>query len=104
MDKNNPLHINYARPSFLEGMARALDLGGTLSAYDADYFEALTEKIRAQWLDGPDGPQDDAEAIHECWVEVGNYLRGAMGMPLLNAGEKRRLRMQARRQADGTTE
>jgi hypothetical protein len=41
----------FAKPSFLEGMARALDLGGTLSVYNEsptpDLADALA--IRLDW-------------------------------------------------------
>ncbi len=93
-----PINIKYVRPSFLEGMARLMDFGGTLNHYDAAYFEELAGEIRARWLDKPDGPGADAEAIHECWVQVGNSLRHVMGMPLVDPSQKRQLRMKARKQ------
>ena len=97
MAKNKLLRINYARPSFLEGAARLLDFGGALNQYDAEYFEKISEEVRSQWLDKPGDPQDDTEAIHECWVTVGNHLRSVMGMPPVDTSEKRQLRMQSRK-------
>lgn len=41
----------FARPSFLEGMARILDLGNTLSEYNESLTpeEADTRALRADW-------------------------------------------------------
>ena len=55
--------IIYARPSFLEGMARIFDIGGTLNEYDF----------------GPVGAESDAEALHSDWMAVGDDLRAAIG-------------------------
>jgi hypothetical protein len=43
--------ILYARPSFLEGMARALDLGGTLQEYNQSPTGAMADgyALRADW-------------------------------------------------------
>lgn len=53
----------FARPSFWEGVARALDLGGTLTQYN----RAI------------DGRQADYLAMKSDWMAVGNDLRTAMG-------------------------
>ena len=102
MAKNKPWRINYARPSFLEGAARLLDFGGALDDYDIPYLDDLLAGRVPDFT--AHGPESDAEAIHECWVEVGNCLRSAMGMPPVDISEKRGLRMQSRRQANGSTE
>ena len=66
--------LRYTRPSFLEGMARVLDMGGTLSRPDTSYLDDL----RAGRIPHT-SQKDDAEAIRGYWVEVGNYIRNAMG-------------------------
>lgn len=48
----------YARPSFLEGVARTFDLGGTLNNYN----KALTAR------------QADSMALSSDWLSVGNDL------------------------------
>ena len=52
----------YARPSFLEGMARLVDVGGTLSEYN----------------DSPDGQIADAEAMWMDWAVVGQDMCHAL--------------------------
>lgn len=54
----------YARPSFLEGVARVLDLGGTLNEYDT----------------GRTGTEADALAIWSDWAAIGQDIRCAMGV------------------------
>ena len=48
--------IIYARPSFLEGMARILDLGGTLNVYhfvpDGAESDAEATPAELQWMNG----------------------------------------------------
>ena len=60
-------YFNYARPSFLEGMARIFDFGGTL-----DYYPRRS-------VVGKSGPEEDAEAIRSDWEAVGQYIRDAIG-------------------------
>ena len=50
----------YARPSFLEGMARIADMGGTLNEYNAS-----------------DDP--DTVALMMDWLAVGRAMRQAIG-------------------------
>ncbi len=50
----------YARPSFLEGMARIADMGGTLNEYNAS-----------------DDP--DTAALMMDWLAVGRAMRQAIG-------------------------
>ena len=50
----------YARPSFLEGMARIADMGGTLNEYNAS-----------------DNP--DTVALTMDWLAVGRAMRQAIG-------------------------
>lgn len=52
----------FARPSFIEGMARVLDLGDTLTEYN----ESLT------------GSQADLIALRSDWEMVGQDLRTAV--------------------------
>lgn len=77
--KRRPLRINYARPSFIEGMARLLDIGGTLNQYDADDMMEIYREMRARRLARPTGPEAQAEAIRQVWLTVGQHLRDAMG-------------------------
>ncbi len=56
----------YARPSLLEGMARVLDMGGTLNVYHMPVVKPVT-------------PQDTMMALRRNWVAVGQYMRNAMG-------------------------
>ncbi len=53
----------YARPSFLEGLARIVDLGGTMNEYNA----SLT------------GQDADAIAIWMDWAAIGQDMRDAIG-------------------------
>ena len=76
---NSPRHLKYARPSFVEGMARVLDIGGTLNQYHVPDLEDFLEDIYAKRLAAPTGPEADAAAIREIWVEVGHHLYRAMG-------------------------
>ena len=100
--KKRSIRINYARPSFMEGMARLMDFGGALDDYDIPYLDDL----RAGRVPDVSVPEIEpgAEAIHECWVTVGNHLRSAMGVPLVDPSKKRALRMQARRQLNEPAE
>ena len=77
--QQRPLRINYARPSFAEGMARVLDIGGTLNQYDAEDWMEIYREMRAQRLARPAGPEAEAEAIREVWLAVGQHIRDAMG-------------------------
>ena len=90
MDKNNPLRINYARPSFLEGMARALDLGGTLDDYDVPYLDDLRAGRIPPELTKP---ESDVAAMRQDWIAVGQYIRGAMNgvTSASGAADKKRL-------------
>lgn len=68
-----------ARPSVVEGIARILDLNGSLNTYTAADFEQLYQDLHARRLAMPTGPEADAQAIYDCWMEVGNCLWDAMG-------------------------
>ena len=67
--------IGYAQPSFLEGMARVVDFGGTLEEYDIpdidDLLEAHPPRLSSQ--------KANAEAIRGYWMAVGQYIGDAMG-------------------------
>lgn len=52
----------YARPSFLGGVARTLDLGGTLKEYNQS----------------PDADTADAKALASDWFIVGSDIRTAI--------------------------
>lgn len=53
----------FARPSFLEGVARIFDFGGTLNEYNGLFT----------------GPEADAEAIRSDWAAIGHDMRAAIG-------------------------
>ena len=59
--------FNCARPSFLEGMARVLDMGGTLNVY----HRLPVAKPTAQ--------EDTVIALRRHWVAVGQHMRNAIG-------------------------
>lgn len=67
--------IACAQPSFLEGMARVMDFGGTLEEYHIpdidDLLEARTPPLSSR--------KADAEAIRGYWIATGWYIRNAMG-------------------------
>jgi hypothetical protein len=52
----------FARPSFLGGMARIFDFGGTLKIYN----------------DSPNGAIADEKALRADWKAVGDCLRSAL--------------------------
>jgi hypothetical protein len=52
----------FARPSFLTGMGRALDLGGVFDAYN----------------DSPTEEDADARALRADWVAVGGDIKNAV--------------------------
>lgn len=53
----------FARPSFLEGVARIFDFGGTLNEYNGPFT----------------GPDADAAAIWSDWATIGQDMRAAIG-------------------------
>ena len=59
---DNPTEFLFARPSFLEGMARVLDLGGTLNEYNRS----------------GSAEEADLRALGSDWNRVGDAIRGAM--------------------------
>lgn len=52
----------FARPSFIEGMARVMDLGGTMQIYN----ESKTEE------------EADSKALKKDWQAVGNDILSAI--------------------------
>lgn len=52
----------FAEPSFIEGMARTLDIGNTLKKYN----ESATER------------EADVEALKNDWCAVGDDIRGSV--------------------------
>ena len=101
--------IIYARPSFLEGMARVLDIGGTLEEYDfgpidrervaaaearkaeaeARKAEAEARKAEAEARKADSNGRerddvagfwdDDIEAMRSIWQEIGDDMRAVIG-------------------------
>ena len=66
--------IIYARPSFIEGMARIFDMGGTLNEYD---FGPAPDGAESPKL--ADGSKADMEALRSDWRKVGDDMRSVMG-------------------------
>lgn len=64
----------FARPSFLEGMGRVLDIGGTMTEFN----QSLTPE------------QADALALGMDWKVVGDDLRRAMGQAARELPEQKR--------------
>lgn len=56
----------FARPSFLEGMARIFDFGGTLNEYNYDQYSTDAEA--------------DAAAIASDWDAIGQDMYDAIGI------------------------
>ena len=67
------------RPSFLEGMARVMDVSGALNQYDAADFEEIAAEIHRRYSAGPTGPEAEVEAIRQVWIAVGRHLYDAIG-------------------------
>ena len=59
---NEQFGLLYSIPSFVEGVARAIDIGDTLTEYNGS----------------EGGAEADARALHSDWQAVGNDLRQAM--------------------------
>ena len=59
-------HFNYARPSFLEGMARVSDVGGTLNVYRLPAIKAANQ-------------EETVIALRRHWADVGRFMRDAIG-------------------------
>ena len=85
-------HINHTRPSFLEGLARLLDIGCTLTRDDISEITAArwsdmlvrhgivdSDSFRDGRLLGPICSKSDAEAIRSYWPTIGQYVRDAVG-------------------------
>lgn len=75
MAKNGHLNINYARPSFLEGIARLLDFGGALDNYGIPYLDDLRAGRVPTHLTRP---ETDVAAMRADWIAVGECIRDAM--------------------------
>lgn len=63
----------FARPSFLEGVARTLDIGGTLQQYNISETPELADAI-ALYLDGAAIGDDLREAIESIVAAYGAGL------------------------------
>ena len=59
--------FNYAKPSFIEGMARIFDFTGAL-----DHHPRTNPANKSGW-------EEDAEAIRSDWEAVGQYIWDAIG-------------------------
>ena len=58
--------LMFARPSFIEGVARIFDFGGTLNEYNYDQFSS--------------GAEADAAAIASDWEAIGRDMYDAIGL------------------------
>lgn len=72
--KKGRRRIIYARPSFLEGMARIFDFGGTLNEYD---FGPAPDGAESKSY--ADASKADMEALRSDWRKVGDDMRSVMG-------------------------
>ncbi len=63
----------FARPSFLEGMARIVDLGGTLQVYNESKTaeEADAKALLSDWLSVGDDLRDSIRKYGESQEQVG---------------------------------
>ena len=77
--KNRTVRVYHAHSNFLEGMARVIDIGGTLNQYDADALMKIHRAFRTRRLTEPSGIEAESEAIRKVWVGVGGCIREAMG-------------------------
>ena len=77
--KRRIARISHARPSFFEGMARVMDIGGTLNQCDADDLIRIHRALRARRLAEPSGIEAETEAIRKVWDDVGGCIHDAMG-------------------------
>ena len=65
------IRVSYLRPSFWEGVARLLDIGGTMGArVEVGYERNSAGKTEAEL---------NAEEIRSIWAEVGDCMYEAMG-------------------------
>ena len=62
-------------PSFMEGIARVMDVGGTLNRYDSDGLMAILRELQAHRLAMPPGLEAETKAIQEVWTTVGQCIR-----------------------------
>ena len=77
--KRHIVRIHHARPSLLEGMARVMDMGGTLNQYDSNDLTRIHQALRARRLAAPTGIVAESEAIRKVWVDVGECIHDVMG-------------------------
>ena len=68
-----------ARPAFLYGMARMMDIGGVLSHYSSADLLHIAHELRARRLAMLSGPEAEVDAMRETWLAVGQCLRDAIG-------------------------
>jgi hypothetical protein len=63
----------FARPSFVEGVARMVDFGGSLNTYNT----------------APTGEEADARAMYEDWEALGADLKAALEQLRSEVNERR---------------
>ncbi len=68
-----------ARPAFLYGMARIMDIGGALNHYSPADLLDIAHELRARRLAMLSGPEAEVDAMRETWLAVGQSLRDAIG-------------------------
>ncbi len=66
------------RPSFMEGMARVIDVGGTLNQYDSDDLMDIFHELQARRLAMPSGLEAETKAMQEVWATVGQCIRDSI--------------------------
>ena len=77
--KKGVIRIPHTRPTFLEGMARVMDIGGTLNQYDTDDLLGILDELRARRLAASSGPKAEADAMRDAWIAVGQCIYDAIG-------------------------
>ena len=77
-----------ARPAFLHGMARMMDIGGVLNRYSPEDLLFIAHGLRARRLAMLSGPEAEVDAMRETWLAVGQCLRDAIGQFETSEGDE----------------
>ena len=77
-----------ARPAFLHGMARMMDIGGVLNRYSPEDLLFIAQELRARRLAMLSGPEAEVDAMRETWLAVGQCLRDAIGQFETSEGDE----------------
>lgn len=75
----------HGHPSFVEGMARVMDVGGTLNQYGVDYIMGIVRELQAHRLVALSGLEAETKAMQEVWVTVGQCIGDAISSSLVTS-------------------